>query len=187
MKNLTAILAVLLMIFAGLACSGDESDKANALVDEANKFITDGNTGLDDATKKGGQFDKMVDEAEETKEAQTKINEFGKNELIPLYDKIKDNFQKASEKFDAASKLKVNDKFKEYLETKAAEFKKRAEHADSLKAVPKSLADSKDKDSYLEAAKKDNEKSLKLLKEAKELGDKATKIQTDNPTVFKKS
>jgi uncharacterized protein YxeA len=187
MKNITAILAVLMMIFIGLACSGDESDKANALVDEANKFVTEGNKGLDDAVKKGGEFDKMVSDAEGTTEEKNKINEFGNKELIPLYDKIKDNFQKAGEKFDAASKLKINDKFKEYLDTKAAEFKKRAEHAESLKAVPKSLADSKDKDSYLEAAKKDNEKSLNLLKEAKELGDKATKIQTDNPTVFKKS
>jgi len=187
MKNLTAVLAVLMMIFVGLACSGDESDKANALVDEANKFITDGNKGLEDAKTKGGEFDKMVNEAEGTKEEQDKITEFGNKELMPIYDKMKDNFQKASDKFDAASKLKVNEKFKEYLETKSAEFKKRAEHAESLKAVPKSLADSKDKDSYLEAAKKDNEKSLKLLKEAQELGDKATKIQTDNPTVFKKS
>jgi len=187
MKNLMAVLAVLMLIFAGLACSGDETDKANALVDEANKFITDGNKNVTDAQTKGEEFDKMVKDADETKEDQQKIIDFGNKELNPLYDKMKDNFQKAGEKFDAASKLKVNDKFKEYLEAKAAEFKKRADYAESLKAVPKSLSESKDKDDYYEKAKKNNDDSKKILGEADELGKKATKIQTDNPNIFKKS
>jgi hypothetical protein len=186
MKNLTAILAVLMLVFAGLACSGDETDKANALVDEANKFITEGNKNVDDADKKGKEFDTMVDQAEGSKEDQDKITEFGNKELIPLYDKMKDNFQKAGEKFDAASKLKVNDKFKEYLDTKAAEFKKRADYAESLKAIPKTLTTSKSKEEYNEAVKKDVENSQKLLKEAQDLGEKAKKVQNDNPTIFKK-
>ena len=187
MKNLTAVLAVLMLIFAGLACSGDETEKANALVDEANKFITEGNKNVTDAGTKGQEFDKMVNDAEETKEEQDKITAFGKNELTPLYDKMKDNYQKAGEKFDAASKLKVNDKFKEYLETKSAEFKKRAEYAESLKAIPKALTDSKSKDDYNESVKKVVENSQKILKEANDLDAKATKIQTDNPSIFKKS
>ena len=84
MKNITAILAVLVMIFVGLACSGDETDKANVLVDEANKLIADGNKNVDDAKTKGDQFDKMVSEAEETKEDKDKINEFGNKELTPI-------------------------------------------------------------------------------------------------------
>lgn len=187
MKNVTAILAVLMMIFAGLACSGDETDKANVLVDEANKFVADGNKNVQDADTKGKEFDKMVADAEGTRAEQDKLTEFGNKELIPLYDKMKDNFQKAGEKFEAAGKLKVNDKYKEYLETKAAEFKKRAEYAESLKAVPKSLADSKNKDAYFAAAKKDNEKSEAIANEAKTLADKATKIQTENPGIFKKN
>jgi Holliday junction resolvase RusA-like endonuclease len=188
MKNLTASLAVLMLIFVGLACSGlgDETDKANAMVDEANKFITEGNKNLEDASTKGKEFDKMVTDAEGNKDEQQKIIDFGNKELIPLYDKMKDNFQKAADKFDAASKLKVKDKFKEYLEAKSAEFKKRAEYAESLKAIPNTLAKSKSKEDYNESVKKDVDNSQKLLKEAKDLGDKATKIQTDNPTIFKK-
>lgn len=187
MKNLTAVLAILMMIFVGLACSGDETEKANALVDEANKFITEGNNSVKTADTKGKEFDQKVSDAEGTRDEQEDIKKFGDTELIPLYEKMRDNFQKAGEKFDEASKLKVNDKFKEYLNLKGQEFKKRAEYAESLKAVPKSLADSKTKSDYLEAAKRDNEKSEKLLTEAKDLETKATKIQTENPNIFKKS
>ena len=187
MKNITAILAVLMMIFVGLACSGEETEKANGLVDEANKFIVEGNKNVTDAETKGTKFDKMVSEAEGTKAEQDEITEFGNKELIPLYDKMKDNFQKAGEKFEAASKLKLNDKYKEYLETKAAEFKKRAEYSESLKAIPKTLANSKTKEDYAASVKKDVENSQKILKEAQELADKASKIQKDNPTVIQQS
>jgi hypothetical protein len=186
MRNLTGILAILMMIFMGLACSGDDTEKANALVDEANKFVDEGNKNIKDAETKGKEFDQKVEDAK-TNDEHDKVSDFGKNELIPLYDKMKDNFQKAGEKFDAASKLKVNDKFKEYLEAKAAEFKKRADYAESLKAIPKTLTDSKDKTAYKDAVKKDVEKSQATLKEAQDLADKATKIQTDNPSIFKKN
>ena len=185
MKNFTAILAVLMMIFAGLACSGDETDKANVLVDEANKLVAEGNKNVQDAETKGKEFDTKVSEIE-SNDDHKKVSEFGDKELVPIYDKMKDNYQKAGEKFEAAGKLKVNDKYKEYLDAKAAEFKKRAEYAESLKAIPKTFAASKDEKDYSESVKKDVEKAQKILKEANELAEKATKIQNDNPGIFKK-
>lgn len=187
MKNLTAVLAVLIMIFVGLACSaGDETEKANTLVDEANKFVTDGNKNVTDAESKGTEFDAKVREVD-SNDDQKKVTEFADKELVPLYDKMKDNYQKAGEKFGEASKLKLNEKFKEYLDLKASEFKKRAEYAENLKNIPKTFASSKNEQEYQSAVKKDVEKAQQLLKEANELGEKATKIQTDNPTIFKKS
>src|SRR4051812_13833541 len=109
MKNITAILAVLMMVFAGLACSGDETDKANVLVDEANKFIVEANKNVTDAETKGTEFDKKVT-AIDSNDDHKAVSEFGEKELLPLYDKMKDNFQKAGEKFEAAGKLKLNDK-----------------------------------------------------------------------------
>jgi tetratricopeptide (TPR) repeat protein len=186
MKNITAILAVLMMIFVGLACSGEETEKANGLVGEANKFIVEGNKNVTDAETKGTEFDKKVTEIDSDDDHKA-VSEFGEKELIPLYDKMKDNFQKAGDKFEEAGKLKLNEKYKEYLTTKAAEFKKRAEYAESLKAIPKTLSASKAAKDYSESVKKDVEKSQKLLKEAQELADKATKIQKDNPTVIQQS
>ncbi|HEY0458872.1 MAG TPA: hypothetical protein VGC97_06930 [Pyrinomonadaceae bacterium] len=186
MKNLTAVMAILMLIFAGLACSGDETDKANAMVDEANKFIAEGNKNVEEADRKGKEFDKKVEDISSNEE-HDKVSDWGKTELLPIYDKMKDNFEKAGEKFSAASKLKVNDKFKEYLDVKAQEFKKRAEYAESLKAIPKTMTDSKDEKEYNEKVKSNVEKAQKLLKEAQELGDKGTKIQNDNPKIFNKN
>lgn len=185
MKNLTAILAVLMLLFVGLACS-DQTDKANALVDEANKFITDASKNIEDADAKGKEFDKKINEIE-SNDDHKKVSEFGEKELVPLYDKMKENFQKAGEKFEAASKLKTNEKFKEYLEAKAAEFKKRAEYAEQMKAIPKTLSSSKNEKEYKDAVAKEIEKAQKLLKEATELGEKATKIQKDNPDIMKQN
>ena len=186
MKNLTAIAAVLMMIFVGLACTGNETEKANVLVDEANKLIAEGNKNVQDAETKGNEFDQKVSGIDGD-EDHKKVAEFGDKELLPLYDKIKDNYQKAGEKFEAASKLKVEDKYKEYLELKALEFKKRAEQAEALKAIPKTLSASKNEQEYSEKVTKDVEKAQKLLKEAEELAGKATKIQNENPNIFKKS
>ena len=185
MKNFTAVFAVLMLIFAGLACSGDETEKANALVDEANKFVTEANKNVVDAEAKGKEFDSKVS-AISSNEEHDKVSEFGKTELLPLYDKMKDNFQKAGDKFDEAGKLKLNDKYKEYLQLKASEFKKRAEYAESLKAIPKTMTDSKDEKNYAEAVKKDVDNSQKILQDAKDIETKANKIQTDNPDIFKK-
>jgi tetratricopeptide (TPR) repeat protein len=186
MKNITAILAVFMMIFVGLACSSEETEKANGLVGEANKFIVDANNNVKDAETKGTEFDKKV-AAIDSNDDHKAVTEFGEKELVPLYDKMKDNFQKAGEKFEEAGKLKLNEKYKEYLVTKAAQFKKRAEYAESLKAIPKTLSASKDEKDYAESVKKDVEKSQKILKEAQELADKATKIQKDNPTIIQQS
>jgi hypothetical protein len=187
MKNLTAILAILMLIFVGLACSGDETEKANSLVDEANKFVAEGNKAVQEAESKGKEFDKKVSDASGQREEQQDINKFANDNLIPTYNKIKENYTKAGEKFGEASKLKINDKYKEYLQLKEQEFKKRAEYAESLNAIPNTLAKSQSKDEYLEKVEKDVENSKKLAKEADDIAAKATKIQTDNPTIFKKN
>lgn len=186
MRNLTGILAVLMLIFMGLACSGDETEKANGLVDEANKFITEANKNVEQAGTKGGEFDKKVAAMKEEDDKKD-VSDFSKKELVPIYDSMKDNFQKASEKFEAASKLKLNDKFKEYLETKAAEMKKRADYANELKTIPKALDDAKNKKDYEDAVAKALENIKKIQKDAQDLADKATKIQKDNPNVMKQN
>lgn len=186
MKNLTAITAVLIMIFAGLACSSDDTEQANKLVDEANVFITEGNKIVQDAENKGKEFDRKVS-AISNNDDHKKVSEFGDKEILPLYDKMKDNFQKAGEKFEAAAKLKLNEKFKEYLDAKASEFKKRAEYSESLKSIPKTFSSSKNEQDYQEKVAGDVEKAQKLLKEANDLSDKASKIQNENPSIFKKS
>ncbi len=186
MKNLTGIFALLLMIFAGLACSGDDTEKANALVDEANKFVVEANKSVDQAQAKGTEFDKKVAAMTE-KDDKKAISEFSAKELIPIYNSMKDNFQKAGDKFAEAGKLKLNAKFKEYLEAKAAEMKKRSEYGNELKSIPKALDDADTKKDYDDAVAKSLEKIKAIQKDAQDLADKAAKIQKDNPDVMKQN
>lgn len=183
MKNSKGIVGLVMVLFAVLACSDAELEKANLLVDEANKFITIGNENAEKADKKYIEYTEKV-KAIETEDDLENARKFGK-ELFPLYDAMNENFKKAGEKFEEASKLKINNTFKEYLEAKGKEFKLRAEHALEMKKIPQALIDSKSKGRYEDENNKIIEKANKLWKEFKELDEKAEKIRKDNPTVFK--
>lgn len=185
MKNLTAILAALLLILVGLSCKDKDTQKANDMVAEANKFVT---TANENVTKAETKYKEYVDKVEaiNSDDKLKAAREFGK-ELFPLYDAMSENFKKASEKFDEASKLKINEKHKEHLETKAKEMKLRSDYALEMKKIPQALIDSENKKKYEENRDKIKENAEKILKEAKELGEKAEKIQKDNPEVFKQN
>ncbi len=186
MKNINGLTAILVLILIGLACSdGMETEKANGIIAEANKFITTANENVEKSSKKYEEYVKKVDGIKSNDEVD-KVRDFGK-ELFPLYDAMSENFKKASEKFDEASKLKVNPKYKEYLETKAKEMKLRSDFSAELKKIPQALIDTKTKQDYEKERDKINENIKKMTAEAKELGDKADKIQKDNPDVIKQN
>ncbi len=185
MKNKLAALAVLAIIVTGLACSSDDTGKANELVAEANKFVTEANKAASDATSKGGEYDKKVDNVKNDDDLKA-ARDFGK-EMTKLYTSMEENFKKASEKFDEASKLKVNEKFKEYLETKAKEMKNRSETATEMKKIPKALDDAANEKAYRDALQDLVPKIQKMTKESQEIGDKADKIVKDNPTIIKQN
>src|SRR5687768_5093349 len=104
MKNLTGILTIIVLVMAGLACSGgDDISKINGLVDEANKFVTEANDAVKKVEVKGGEFDKKVDSVKSEADLKT-VREMGK-ELLALYETMQGNFQKASDKFAEAGKI----------------------------------------------------------------------------------
>jgi hypothetical protein len=176
----TAVMALLLLVAAVLACSaGDETEKANKLVDEGNAAV--------------GEAKKYVTEAEEQKHKmlQTPIAELDDarataKEAIAAYDKAKEKCKEASRKYEEASKLKVKDKFKEYLLLKMKEFDKRAELVETAKGTPQALIDSESRSSFISMANANNERVDRLTKEANDLSAQADKFQKDNPDLFKK-
>ena len=182
MKNLTGILAVLILICVGLACSSYETTKANETVGEANKFVTAANESV---VKAGTLYDEYEAKVDSIKNDDG-LEEARKmaNDLLPLYDSMSQNFTKAGEKFDEASKLKIKDAHKQYLETKAKEMKLRGEYSAEMKKIPQALIDSSGEKAYREAVTSVIEKVNKMTTEAKTLGDKATQIQKDNPDVM---
>jgi len=188
MKNLTGVFAIFMLLLIGLACSGsfgDETTKANVLVDDANKFVTTANESVTKVGTKADELEKKIDAIKGDADLKS-ARDFGK-ELMPLYDSMSENFKKASDKFDEASKVKIQEKHKEYLETKAKEMKLRSEYALELKKIPQALIDSDGEKAFRDASGKIAENVNKMTKEAKELSDKADKIQKDNPDVMKQN
>jgi len=182
-KNVTgALMAALLLIGVVLACGGatDETEKANKLVNDGNAAIEDGKKYLKDAEEKKDQMLHM--NVAHLGEARTTANE-----AIRAYDQAEEKCKDAAAKFDEASKLKLNDKFKEYLALKVKEYNKRAELVETLKSTPQALIDSQSRSSFISRANAATEKAERLGKEADDLSAQAEKIQKDNPDSFKKS
>jgi hypothetical protein len=177
-------MALLLMVAAVLACNlGDETDKANKLVDEGNAAIGDAKKFIAEAEDKKA---KMIDAVSAIKDdADLAAARSIAKEAIAAYDKTKAKCDETAKKFEEASKLKIKDKFKEYLLIKVKEFQKRAELVAAAKGAPQALIDSDNKSAFDTAMKAADEKVDKLSKEADDLAAQGTKIQKDNPDVFK--
>ena len=183
MKNLTGLLASLVMIFVVLACSsGDETSKANNAVHEANKFMTIANESVVKASAKYEEYEAKVAAITNDKGLEA-ARAVGK-ELMTLQSAMSENFTKAGEKFDEGSKMKIKDAHRQYLETKAKEKKLRGEYSAELKKIPQALMDSSNEKEYQETVNALLEKIDKMTDEAKALAEKAKKIQTDNPDVM---
>jgi len=177
-----ALFAGLLLVAVVLACGGatDETDQANKLVNEGNTAIEDGKKYLKDAEEKKDQMLHL--NVSQLGEARTTANE-----AIRAYDRAEEKCKDAAGKFEEASKLKINDKFKEYLSLKVKEFNTRAALVETLKSTPQALIDSQSRASFISRANAATQKAERLGKEADDLSAQAEKIQKDNPDSFKKS
>lgn len=178
-RHSSTFLALLFLVAAVLACSsGNETEKANKLVDEGNTAVNDGKKFVTEAEEKKSKM--LETPVSELAEARTLAKE-----AIAAYDKAEEKCKAAARKYEEASKLKISDKFKEYLGLKVKEYDKRAEVVETAKGTPQALIDSESKDAFITRAKANNEKVDKLSKEADDLGAQASKMEKDNPDMFK--
>jgi hypothetical protein len=172
---------LLLLVVTVLACSGsigNETVKANKLVEEGNAAVQEGKKYVEDAEDKKDQM--LHTKVSQLAEARTLAKE-----AIAAYDKAEEKCKEAAKKYDEASKLKISDKFKEYLALKVKEYNKRAEVMETAKATPQALLDSESQKSFITRAKANNEKIDALAKEAEDLAGQSDKLQKDNPDIFK--
>ena len=175
----SAVMALLLLIAAVLACcTSDETAKANKLVEEGNAAVQEAKGFVTDAEEKKQKM--LTTKVAQLAEARTTAKE-----VIAAYDKAEDKCKEASKKYDEASKLKIKDKFKEYLGLKVKEYDKRAELVETAKGTPQALLDSENRASFLSRANSTNGKVELLSKEADDIGAQADKLQKDNADIFK--
>jgi competence protein ComGC len=173
-------IALLLLLAAVVACSsgGNETEKANKLVDE-------GNAAVQEAKKDIAEAEQLKQKMLKTDVSQLDEARSTAKEAIAAYEKAEAKCKEAAAKYDEASRLKLNDKFKEYLALKVKEYNKRAELVSTAKGVPQALIDSESRQGWIAKANSVNTKVTELGKEADDLGAQADKIQKDNPDIFK--
>ena len=172
-------MAGLLLIAAVLACSsGNETDKANKLVDEGNAAVTEAKKQIADAEEKKDNMLKM--DVSQLAEARSTAKD-----AIAAYDKAEEKCKEAVSKYDEASRLKLNDKFKEYLALKVKEYNKRVELIEAAKGLPQALVESESRKGWIDRANSINDKVAKLAKEADDYAAQADKLQKDNADIFK--
>lgn len=171
-------IALVLLVAALLACSrGNETEKANKLVDEGNSAVQEARKDITEAEQlKQKMLGMDVSHLDARSVAQ---------DAIAAYEKAEAKCKEAAAKYDEASRLKLKDKFKEYLTLKAKEYNKRAELVQTAKGVPQALIDSENGQGWINKANSVNEKVTQLEKEADEIAGQADKIQKDNPDIFK--
>lgn len=139
-------LALFLLIAAGLACGSgtttSETDKANKLVDEGNAAVQDAKKFVSDAEAKKAQM--MQTDVRRLAEARVTAAE-----SIAVYDRAAEKCKAAAQKYDEASRLQINDKFKEYLILKVKEYNKRGEMIETAKGTPQALIESTNRSSFI--------------------------------------
>lgn len=173
-------IALLLLMAVVLACSsgGNETDKANKLVDEGNAAVQEAKKDLAEAEQLKQKM--LATDVAHLADARTTAKD-----AIAAYEKAEAKCKEAASKYDEASRLKLNDKFKEYLGLKVKEYNKRGELVQTAKGVPQALIDSESRQGWITKANAVNQKVDQLAKEADDLGAQAEKIQKDNPDIFK--
>lgn len=183
-KTTLWLVVLLAAISLSMACGGQE--------DEANKLVNEGNTFIDKSkatdSKIGSLSKELLGEAWMNAEDNVKYVADHKakfDELVGLDEQNEKAMTEAAAKFDQASKLKVDDKFKEYLGLKSQEFKKLAEKYKSEASFLKSLLAEKDSDKAGKLSEDYAKKSAEIMKEVADITAKSEKIMKDNPTLFK--
>lgn len=181
-RNSDSLLAVFLLMAVVLACSTGNNTSEVA---KANQLVNEGNAAVDQAKK-------FVVDAEEKKSAMLQMNvrriaeaRVIAAEAIAAYDKAAEKCKEAAQKYDEASRLKISEKFKEYLILKVKEYNKRAEMVQVAKDTPQALIESTNRSSFVIRVNSNNEKVTQLNKEADELQSQADKLQKESPADFK--
>jgi hypothetical protein len=188
-----AALALVLLASFALACGALKNLGGNSLA-EANKLVQEANNELK-------EVDKIAEENETKVDALNKADDNNNSaevkrlldELMKAIDDGLKHGETAADKIEKASKMDVDDKYKEYLSLKSQSLRKQVEAFKERKEAAKIMRDNydnSDKTAMQKAKddfKKKNSNYKKLLGEAKDLSRKAEDIARQNPDKIKPS
>jgi chromosome segregation ATPase len=182
----SAFVALLLLVMVALACNfKNDLDQANKLVSEANDELKKVKKIQDDSEAKIKELKSALD-AKSVDGVRAALGD-----LIKMIDDGLGYGRTAADKVEEASKLKVDDIFKKYLDLKAQSFRTQIEAFEARKKAAQIFRDAygSNDSARIEKAKEDfnkeNEKYKRLLDQARDLSDEADKLQRENPDKIK--
>jgi len=184
-KSIGGVLTIMMLLIFGLkACDNAQIDEANKLVDEAN-VITEKKKEL--LAKSNELFIELLGDnltkVEDIKAYKEK-NKSKFDELINLTGQIERLGAESTDKYEQASKLKVSEKYKEYLGIKIQEIKKRTDAHKLVVPFIKEFLQTNDVDKINKLIDDFDKQNTDVTKEIDELSEKAEQFVKDNPKVF---
>jgi hypothetical protein len=152
---------------------------ANKLANEADALATK----VDDAYKQAAQKDDGINAAKKDKALIKKLSD----EQVALYDQAATDARQAADKYDQASKLKVDAKYVEYLNVRAQYMRKHGAHLAALKDLAAARLEAINKPGKATRDKQTEAKQRaeRLRKEVDDLKAQADKLQKENGDKFK--
>ena len=178
---ITALSALVLTIACGAVSSRMETGTANKLVDEANAANAEAAKSIEDVNKRFAQlFNGEVDLDDRKKYEPTA------KDALEALDKAHAKLVEGTQKLDTASKMGVEDWYKEYLSTMSQSYRNTDQQCDVLKQMAKVYMDySIDADTLRARYKELFDKNDKLEKEAADIDAKIKKIEAANKDKMK--
>jgi hypothetical protein len=182
-RTLLAALVVLLLM-AAPGCkyfskaAEDQTKEANKLQEEADQLAAKVDGAYNQATQKEDAI-----KAEKKAKTRQQLND----EETAIFDQAIADAKSAADKYDQATKLKVDEKYKQYLDLRAQLMRKEGAHLAALKELPTARKDTTVKGQKTLRDKQADIKtrSDKLKKEVDDLKVQADKMQKENGDKFK--
>jgi hypothetical protein len=182
-RTLLAVMAVALLV-AAPGCkyfskaAEDQTKEANKLQEEADQLAVKVDGAYNQATQKEDAI-----KAEKKAKTRQQLND----EETAIFDQAVADAKSAADKSDQAAKLKVDEKYKQYLDLRAQLMRKEGAHLAALKELPTARKDTsrqgqrtlRDKQADIKT------RSDKLKKEVDDLKVQADKMQKENGDKFK--
>lgn len=155
----------------------DQTKEANKLQEDADQLASKVDEAYNQATQKEDAI-----KAEKKAKTREQLN----NEETAIFDQAIADAKAAADKYDQAGKLKIDEKYKQYLELRAQLMRKEGAHLAALKELPSARKDTSLKGKTLRDKQADiKTRSEKLKKEVDDLKVQAEKMQKENGDKFK--
>lgn len=170
-----------------MACSlDDQTTEANKLVDEANIVVRKNNEVSGKATD---LFNELMGENISKSKSADDYREKNKSkfdELVSLSEQSDKLGAESVDKFEQASKMKISEEFKEYLEHQNQGLRKVNETRNLMTVYAKEFLQTKDADKINKQLNDYEKKRTDAEKETDELTKKIAQFEKDHPALFQK-